>query len=75
MHLWENGAENVGGGTDEITNQQGEARQTQEEEAGGAGADDGVQNILVTKTDKKKEVTSTNTEDTLWFSYVFEPVR
>lgn len=41
-------AENAGRGCDEVSNKQREARQSKEEKPGRAGADDGVQNILMT---------------------------
>lgn len=40
-------AENAGRGCDEVPNKQREAGQSKEEEPGRAGADDGVQNILM----------------------------
>lgn len=47
-YLRGDGAENAGSSSDEISNQHGEARQAEEEESRRAGADDSVQNILMT---------------------------
>lgn len=41
-------AENAGGSADEVPDEEGETRQAEEEEPGGAGADDCVDDILVT---------------------------
>lgn len=49
-HLWGDRAENAGSSSDEVSNEQGEARQAEEEETRRTGTDDGVQHILMTHT-------------------------